>query len=869
MSDHQATPSTWQDSAMRSPSYANNLLQNNTKKRNRPTELQTSFNTSFDKPKPNKKLNDTIAAQIITKNPTTYTHKRSFIQTRIDRDTTTLTSNYASWGDKLEKCKQNFETLRIAFRNVQFLPAELPNSRHDELIQDIQTNDIDIIGLAETNLCWPNLTQQNKPKQRFSKEFETVHCSYSFNSNNIKNFNKQQYGGTMILCINKICHHVLSSGYDSKNLGRWSWTKIRGINNQIIRILCLYRPVISSCVNGVYRQQQTYLLEQNNDNCPRKQLLDDLEIEITNWQAENEHIIIMGDFNENIASNSLATFFNKFQMREVIQGKHGKHSINTHANGTLTIDGIFMSNTLFIKNGGYSPVYWGMSTDHRLLWVDLDTTNLLIKNNIELWKPKGRRLKLENLQSVNKYLNLRIKHSIDNNLEENLRTLLNTLSATTPIDLQSAQTQFDTLDKIRTEGILVADKKCRKLPMGNLAWTPLLTEIIRKIQYYRGCVKQYTKVGNVRNKTLYKQQKRSKIDVAPKDIEESTKLLHESYILFNNYKKNPKSQRANYLEKLASSYSIHNNIEYASAIKNIIKREYMKDTFKKISNTLKPSRVGVSKIEIPAPNSNQWQLVTTKDEIELGCIQENVRRFTQANHSPAMQPSAVELIGIIGNNKLAQNIKDNIITPDYLKIHEDLRQLLPYYSKPTQLLENINTSITMQEMRHFWRNSNEKTSTGISGIHYGHFKASNLSDKLTFIDKTFLEISMKFGLNLSRWNQCIDVMIPKKSDTIKVNKLRTIMLFECDWNQMNKIIGNRVMANAEKYKTIAPEQYGSRRGKSSIQHAINKVLLFDLLRQKRTDAALIILDALSCYDRIILLMAALGLMRQGILQSKQ
>jgi hypothetical protein len=71
-------------------------------------------------------------------------------------------------------------------------------------------------------------------------------------------------------------------------------------------------------------------------------------------------------------------------------------------------------------------------------------------------------------------------------------------------------------------------------------------------------------------------------------------------------------------------------------------------------------------------------------------------------------------------------------------------------------------------------------------------------------------------------------MIPKKQDSLRV--LKTIVLMEADFNFMNKIIGRRVMQNAERAKSIAVEQFGSRKQKISIGIAVNKQLTTDILR---------------------------------------
>jgi hypothetical protein len=149
-------------------------------------------------------------------------------------------------------------------------------------------------------------------------------------------------------------------------------------------------------------------------------------------------------------------------------------------------------------------------------------------------------------------------------------------------------------------------------------------------------------------------------------------------------------------------------------------------------------------------------------------------------------------------------------------------------------------------------------------MHFGHFKASIYNDVLADFDRMFLEICIRTGHILPRWLHGTDVLIPKKANSNKVTELRTICLLAADWNFGNKLLSSRIMYHAEQHGTIAPEQYGSRKGKSSIQHATNKALLFDIQRQRKENSTLMILDAEACYDRIPLHIAALCLRRQGL-----
>jgi Reverse transcriptase (RNA-dependent DNA polymerase) len=182
-------------------------------------------------------------------------------------------------------------------------------------------------------------------------------------------------------------------------------------------------------------------------------------------------------------------------------------------------------------------------------------------------------------------------------------------------------------------------------------------------------------------------------------------------------------------------------------------------------------------------------------------------------------------------------------------------------------LGNVSTDISIEDYVQSWKKPREFTTSGRSGIHFGHMKASCLYPAAAETDRMFLEIALKTGYTLDCWKHGIDFCIPKKEDSIKVSKLRTIVLFECDFNHLNKIIGKRLMKHAEKANSIALEQYGSRKRKSAILHATSKQLSFDIIRQQKRNASLLVLDAVSCYYRIASPIASLSLRRQGLPQS--
>ena len=131
-------------------------------------------------------------------------------------------------------------------------------------------------------------------------------------------------------------------------------------------------------------------------------------------------------------------------------------------------------------------------------------------------------------------------------------------------------------------------------------------------------------------------------------------------------------------------------------------------------------------------------------------------------------------------------------------------------------------------------------------------------------EATMANIPFATGYSPGRWKKGTDVELLKKPGNFKVTDLRTIILYDAEFNRNNAILGRRLMAHAELHQQFAPEQYGSRKGLSAIEHGLNKRLTYDLIRQLRLPAALCSNDAKSCYDRIVHSVATLSMRRLGV-----
>jgi len=125
-------------------------------------------------------------------------------------------------------------------------------------------------------------------------------------------------------------------------------------------------------------------------------------------------------------------------------------------------------------------------------------------------------------------------------------------------------------------------------------------------------------------------------------------------------------------------------------------------------------------------------------------------------------------------------------------------------------------------------------------------------------------MTSKSRIRLTKWAKGLTVMLEKIEGNIKVSKLREILLMEADFNQMNKLLfEHRMIKQSEKEKRIPDEAYGSRASLNTILVAVNRRLVIDIFKQKRTYGAIAGVDAVQCYHRIVHSLSILLCQKEG------
>jgi hypothetical protein len=282
---------------------------------------------------------------------------------------------------------------------------------------------------------------------------------------------------------------------------------------------------------------------------------------------------------------------------------------------------------------------------------------------------------------------------------------------------------------------------------------------------------------------------------------------------------------------------------------------------KRTTNKLKS--FGTSRVIAP-DSTGEWVELTSREDIEAGCQWENSRRFSQTSSTPFMTSPLLDDFGYLALGPATAAVLDgSYVPPPGTDIYARKLLLELKMDPAVAAAPPMKVIFSIDQHTRGWRKAKEFTATGPSGLTFSHFIAATHDPLLVSFDATMANIPYATGYSPLRWQSGTDVMIPKSNASLRVDKLRTILLLDPEFNQNNKILGRSLMARAELFSQMPAEQYGSRKKHRAIEAALNKILTQDIWRQKRQPGTLCSNDAKSCYDRCVHAFAILCMLSMG------
>jgi hypothetical protein len=361
--------------------------------------------------------------------------------------------------------------IRFGFNNINGMGTRQSDLRNKELYGFIKSGEFDIFGMTETNVAWKNNPEHIKDIMHGWFRRMSVCYEYYRAYPGTATF---QVGGVAQIAVGDITSRMLKHGGDSTGQGRWTWHQLKGKKERIVRVITAYRPVKNcNSAGSVWNQHQHYADTHRIEGNPQSRWIDDLVAELRIWIQQGESIILLVDLNDNVVSGKASAKLREVGLSEKLTSTHNMQ-IPTYQRGSAPIDGIFTTKDIVTVQCGYVS----SMSDHLCLWMDMEVDKLF-DNVVQVLPAVQRRLQCSDPRLTKRYGKRLWTTVQEAQIHERNRQLCND-----SIPIRIRERTWEKLDRQLLQMRLEAEKKCRKLRMGKIQWTPELAVIRNCIRYW-------------------------------------------------------------------------------------------------------------------------------------------------------------------------------------------------------------------------------------------------------------------------------------------------------------------------------------------------------------------------------------------------
>ena len=180
--------------------------------------------------------------------------------------------------------------------------------------------------------------------------------------------------------------------------------------------------------------------------------------------------------------------FRTLGLRSAIRHRHGDlNTPPTQHRGSVPIDDIYMSHDINTVRSGFLPFGDGPG-DHRALYVDVTKKSLIGTSIHDIHRQQARRLVTSDKRTVDKFNNLFQQQLDRNHVIERMETLNTTCGSSISSE---QQIEYEKLDKFYVEAFHYANKRCRKLKAGEVAFAPETLQFeVRRTHLWNLCLRK-------------------------------------------------------------------------------------------------------------------------------------------------------------------------------------------------------------------------------------------------------------------------------------------------------------------------------------------------------------------------------------------
>jgi hypothetical protein len=775
-------------------------------------------------------------------------------------------ADIGAFGDKQPKWTQDI--IRVESQNIYNLTELGSTTKSRQFFQRLRNPTTDVHLAQELGLYWPKVPDQDQWHDRITGRF---HSSLGYNRTEPHNSNVLLPGGVGVVTGPRLSPACVDKGADDTGLGRWSWTRLRGIHNQHTTIISAYRPCVPSMSTPgettVHEQHSRYFGAESAG--PRSLFLRDLATFVVKQQEKGDIIIIGMDVNEDVRSRHLKAYFDKIYMHEAILSSHPRLSppATCIKNESRTpIDSIWCSKGIRPIAAGFLRFGQATPSDHRAVWADFLKSDLMGAAMSE-FRPSVSSLRSDDPRDRTKYNQRSYKLLEAQKVPARLGHLAAIEEDPTPQEIA----EYNSLLALNTEIRMDVKATLRHIFRGEQHWSPewkasrLRLQLWGRVVAYRSRHITGKKVSLTQIRRLMHQTKIR--DALNNSLIDSHIKLQAAKREHRDICKSAWTLRESHLDDLDAAKAQANGTSIPIEEKKRKTVERQRISGRNLRRIKKTTKTPVTKVFSTNDDSVRTEHVT-KSEIEGAFVDENLSRFSQTNATPPMDDWITDRVGYCAELEGGQEILDGtfdipatcdpylILLINGMRMPEKVRQMEP-----------ISTNISTEDHKSGWRKQKERTASARSDLGFSDHISATYHTGMAEIDRLFRQIPYKLGFSPKRYQRITDFEIVKRAGVYDVELMRTIQLMVAAFNMNNKLTGLRSMARAEILQMIPEEQSGSRKKHQAILAALMKVLTMDLSRRRRLPMALCSNDAKSCYDRIVLWIAALCLLRVGVARS--
>ena len=657
----------------------------------------------------------------------------------------------------------------------------------------------------------------------------------------------------------------MGSGVDPMKLGRWCWARFRGEGNVVLRMVSAYRPNPNADGElSVESQHRRHLQDNNDDREARDAFMEDFDAALTSWIAMGDQVVVSADFNEEIRDPLIENLFNKHGMHHMVFCRHDPAlAPPTCSRTTATkrnVDGVWGTANLVPLRCGFLEA-GDFPGDHVAIWFDIAYSDAFGHDLPTVFRPLARRLRLHDSKATKRYmdeyrkrinqLNLPARqYALEASIENNILTPAQALEA-------------DEIDKLNTQAMLKAERKCRKLRMGAVQFSEATEHPRRAIAFWKYAIKR-------RESSLRRQaglpsheyssrrwrrlKAKAKITIATRELtlDEMKQHLRTAYAEYKEAKVNDADSRLEFIKTFSEK-------DRARILRTEEQRRQGRVS-RQINNKL--SGGSVTQVLVTDPDGTQ-RPVSDKDGIEDACLSTNEDRYRQTEDSDWMTEPLLQDFGYRDAYLNAERILAGTYPiPDGLP--DSTKMLIEEMKMPPEMADQpCPDFVSTKAHTSAWGKAREDTTAGKSGLHFGMFKAQAKDPETAAFNASIRSVAYQTGHVPPRWLTGVDFQLLKRSNDYRVEKLRNILLLEADQNMNYKQLGKDAIWHAQRTGVITEENYGQK-GHRALEVSTNQRLTADLLRQKRKAAIICSNDAKGCFDRIVHIVAYIALRRFGV-----